>query len=193
MRFRRIADIKRAETYALSQGMVDALRRYKELSTCTQHHVFFRCLPESCIFYGNTVARLQKRKKGRIFIQPFDTVLVRPWRFERQAFGSGGQRSIQLSYGRTGCALICFVPPPVKVGAGCATHWLFRISAASRSMKHARAPDVHAPGSRQNGYNGVPRAWERTRSLYFFHDTRWCQQQRPTAVTSRTRKGFRRG
>lgn len=170
--------------------MVDALLTIQGTVNMHATSCFFSVFARILYFLWEHSRATAKKKKGRIFIQPFDTVLVRPWRFERQAFGSGGQRSIQLSYGRTGCALICFVPPPVKVGAGCATHWLFRISAASRSMKHARAPDVHAPGSRQNGYNGVPRAWERTRSLYFFHDTRWCQQQRPTAVTEPDQEGF---
>ena len=40
--------------------------------------------------------------------------MVRPARFELTAFGSGGQRSIQLSYERIRTFLICFVVAAVK-------------------------------------------------------------------------------
>ncbi len=40
--------------------------------------------------------------------------MVRPARFELTAFGSGGQRSIQLSYERIRRFLICFVLAAVK-------------------------------------------------------------------------------
>ena len=45
--------------------------------------------------------------------------LVRPARFELTAFGSGGQRSIQLSYERIRTFLICFVLAAVKVSRQC--------------------------------------------------------------------------
>lgn len=43
--------------------------------------------------------------------------MVRPARFELTAFGSGGQRSIQLSYERIRTFLICLVLSAVKVCA----------------------------------------------------------------------------
>ena len=45
--------------------------------------------------------------------------MVRPARFELTAFGSGGQRSIQLSYERIRTFLICFVLAAVKASSQC--------------------------------------------------------------------------
>ena len=44
--------------------------------------------------------------------------MVRPARFELTTFGSGGQRSIRLSYGRTRFVLICRLVPAVKGAPG---------------------------------------------------------------------------
>ena len=48
--------------------------------------------------------------------------MARPARFERTAFGSGGQRSIRLSYGRIRTVLICRLAFPVKGAKKCSTY-----------------------------------------------------------------------
>ena len=60
--------------------------------------------------------------------------MVRPARFERAAFGSGGQRSIQLSYERIRTFLICFVLAAVKgtrLAQRCSRRWGAGLRAAA--------------------------------------------------------------
>ena len=70
---------------------------------------------------GNGVGNdFSHEKRTWIFyIQVLTFIVVRPARFELTAFGSGGQRSIQLSYERIRTFLICFVLAAVKASSQC--------------------------------------------------------------------------
>ena len=73
-----------------------------------------------CKKVGNRVGKkLSKAKALTIFYRKGLIFMVRPARFELTAFGSGGQRSIQLSYERIRTFLICFVLAAVKVSRQC--------------------------------------------------------------------------
>lgn len=68
-----------------------------------------------CKKVGNRVGKKSSKAKAlTIFHRKGLIFMVRPARFELTAFGSGGQRSIRLSYGRTRFVLICRLAPAVK-------------------------------------------------------------------------------
>ena len=64
---------------------------------------------------GNDFAH--EKRTWIFYIQVLAFIMVRSARFELTAFGSGGQRSIQLSYERIRTFLICFVLAAVKASA----------------------------------------------------------------------------
>ena len=71
-----------------------------------------------CKKVGNRVGKKSSKAKAlTIFHRKGLIFMVRPARFELTAFGSGGQRSIQLSYGRTRFVLICRLAPAVKAAS----------------------------------------------------------------------------
>ncbi len=93
--------------------------------------------------------------------------MVRPARFERTAFGSGGQRSIQLSYGRTRFVLICRLAPAVKAACvrgfrdsaqapsvGTQARWMGQKNGRSRKATHVQAGE------------GAKQSWAARRCLH---------------------------
>ena len=83
---------------------------------------------------GNRVGKkLSKAKALTIFYRKGLIFMVRPARFELTAFGSGGQRSIRLSYGRTRFVLICRLASAVK-GAPCVRHCLPALTRAGTNQ-----------------------------------------------------------